>query len=308
MRKILVITLILIAGLFLFAASQISAQPACEIDVDCDDGLYCTGIEVCAAGSCQAGPPPCPPYSICDEASSECLCSSDADCDDGLYCNGVETCGSFSGTCDLTFDFNVDYPCLDCLPNFEDCDCNEATDSCQPVNLTVGSGFGLPGTTDNLVNVSLDTLFVGVNGIQLDVCDPDTFLTCTGCEIVGRTPSEFNCSAVERPDGCCRISFARSLSGTFIDTGTGPVVTINYSVDMSAPTGACRILDPQQVLVASVANTPLDVDATPGDFCFTSPPPSQSSIPTLSEWGIIIFLTLILGISVVTLYRRREIK
>ena len=35
--------------------------------------------------------------------------------------------------------------------------------------------------------------------------------------------------------------------------------------------------------------------------------PSNQAIPTLSEWGMIIFMTLILGISVVMLYRRREI-
>jgi hypothetical protein len=283
-------------------------QRNCTTDVECNDGLWCTGDEVCAAGSCQAGPPPCPPFSICDEASSECLCSSDPDCDDGLYCNGVETCDSFSGTCDITFDFFPDYPCLDCLPNLDDCDCNEVTDSCQPVNLTVGSGSGLPGTTDNPVTVSLDTLFMEVATIQTEVCDVDDNLTCTGCEIAGRTPSTLSCVATELPSGCCQILlFDSSLSGAFIDTGTGPVFTINYSVDPSAYVGACRLLEPRHNGVATVNLFPLDVDATPGDFCFTSPPPSQSSIPTLSEWGIIIFLTLILGISVVILYRRQEI-
>ena len=36
-------------------------------------------------------------------------------------------------------------------------------------------------------------------------------------------------------------------------------------------------------------------------------PPQPSGIPTLSEWGIIIFMTLILGISIVMLYRRKKI-
>ena len=34
-------------------------------------------------------------------------------------------------------------------------------------------------------------------------------------------------------------------------------------------------------------------------------PPSASQIPTLSEWGMIIFMTIILGIGVVTILRRR---
>ena len=33
----------------------------------------------------------------------------------------------------------------------------------------------------------------------------------------------------------------------------------------------------------------------------------NQAIPTLSEWGILIFMTLILGISVVMLYRRRKV-
>ena len=40
-----------------------------------------------------------------------------------------------------------------------------------------------------------------------------------------------------------------------------------------------------------------------GDVCDTG----DAAIPTLNEWGMIIFMTLILGISVIMLYRRREI-
>jgi hypothetical protein len=41
-----------------------------------------------------------------------------------------------------------------------------------------------------------------------------------------------------------------------------------------------------------------------GDVCEL---PSAAAIPTLSEWGIIIFMTIILGIGVVTLVRRRMV-
>ncbi len=244
----------------------------CLDNSDCDDNVFCNGAETCAAGSCQTGTPACPPASICDEVSGECLCSTDADCDDGLFCNGVETCGSFSGTCDINFNFQTDYPCLDCVPNFDECDCNEMTDSCQPVTLTVGSGAGLPGTIDNPVVVSLDTLFVEISTIQMDVCDPeDTLLTCSGCQVAGRTPAAFSCVAVEQPDGCCRVVLLDlSLSGALIEPGTGPVLTLNYTVDPAAPLGGCRLLDPQNMAVATSPPLPLAVDPTPGDFCFTA--------------------------------------
>jgi hypothetical protein len=40
-----------------------------------------------------------------------------------------------------------------------------------------------------------------------------------------------------------------------------------------------------------------------GDVCDTA----EAAIPTLSEWGMIIFMTIIMGIAVVMLYRRRKI-
>ena len=43
----------------------------CEIDAQCDDGLFCNGAETCVAGSCQAGSDPCPGES-CNESSDTC--------------------------------------------------------------------------------------------------------------------------------------------------------------------------------------------------------------------------------------------
>ena len=249
----------------------------CLDDGTCDDNVFCNGAETCVNGSCQASPPPCPPLSVCDEVSGECLCSNDAQCDDGLFCNGVETCGNFSGTCDIDFNYSTDYPCLDCLPNLDDCDCNEGTNTCQPVTLTVGSGTGLPGSVDNPVPVSLDTLFQDIGAVQMDVCDPETILlTCSGCETTGRTPGAFSCAAVEQPNGCCRVALLDlSLSGAIIPAGAGPILTINYTADPAAPAGGCRLLDPQNVQVANATLLPLAVDVIPGDFCFSAS--SQSS-------------------------------
>ena len=45
--------------------------PECAVDADCDDGLFCTGVETCAEGTCVAGTDPCP-GKTCDEAGGSC--------------------------------------------------------------------------------------------------------------------------------------------------------------------------------------------------------------------------------------------
>jgi hypothetical protein len=56
----------------------------CTSDAECDDGLFCNGIEVCGdRGTCPRGDPPC--EHGCDEELDECLpeCVNDGDCVDG---------------------------------------------------------------------------------------------------------------------------------------------------------------------------------------------------------------------------------
>jgi hypothetical protein len=239
----------------------------CFNDSDCDDGLFCNGSELCVSGSCQpASSPRCPPLSTCDEVNDVCTCTDNAQCDDGLYCNGVERCNSFSKTCDLTFSYFSDYPCKDCTPTLDDCDCREDIDACVPVTLSVGDGSGLPGTTGNTVAVSLDTLFLDVDVVQLDICDVDDYLTCTGCELTGRTPAGFSCTHAETADGCCRLVLY-VLGISVIEAGTGPIFNVTYSVSAGAPAGECRALNVQNAIV-STSNIPLDVNTAPGQFCF----------------------------------------
>jgi len=106
----------------------------------------------------------------------------------------------------------------------------------------------------------------------MDVCDQENvLLTCTGCNIAGRTPGAFSCAASEQPDGCCQIFLVDfSFGGALIEGGTGPVFTIDYTVNPAAPASGCRLLEPRNVFIANSTNTPLAVDATPGDFCFSA--------------------------------------
>jgi len=71
----------------------------CLADIECDDALFCNGVETCNTfGVCAAGGDPCAD-GICLESNNMCVdCVADLDCDDGLFCNGVEHC-DLSNSC-----------------------------------------------------------------------------------------------------------------------------------------------------------------------------------------------------------------
>ena len=100
----------------------------CLVDLDCNDGIFCNGIESCEDGVCLDGIEPCgtaPGGNMnadcpsCDEATDACVspCFSNDDCDDDSFCNGQEKCEN----------------CL-CLAGVPPCEadltCNEETATC----------------------------------------------------------------------------------------------------------------------------------------------------------------------------------
>ncbi len=61
----------------------------CETDNECDDGLYCTGVETCDNGTCVATGDPCGDGTpLCDEDNDVCVeCLSDDNCTEGQFCD-----------------------------------------------------------------------------------------------------------------------------------------------------------------------------------------------------------------------------
>lgn|GEM_PF-1922894 len=110
----------------------------CSTSADCDDGVFCNGLEKCFDVACQPGSPPCT-SGTCDEQSATCTCSTSTDCndgnsctddtcmggicviipvecDDGVFCNGAERCGTGG-----------------CVPGTPPCEaprCDESADAC----------------------------------------------------------------------------------------------------------------------------------------------------------------------------------
>lgn len=106
--------------------------PFCVSHADCDDGVFCNGVESCNLGTntCVAlsSCPPSFPPTVCNEATDSCdpvECISDFDCDDDVFCNGVESCDLGTNTC---------VALSSCPPSIPPTVCNEATDSCDPVD------------------------------------------------------------------------------------------------------------------------------------------------------------------------------
>jgi hypothetical protein len=117
----------------------------CVTSGDCDDGLYCSGMETCnpATHTCQAGAPPncddgvaCT-IDVCNEATDSCTHTpDDAACDNGLWCDGAEYCDAVLGCQDGAA------PCVDPCEH-----CVEADDACDWCVLDLDSS-AVMGTGD----------------------------------------------------------------------------------------------------------------------------------------------------------------
>jgi len=146
----------------------------CVEDNDCDNGLFCDGVETCVLGSCQSGvavdcsdPVSCTDDS-CNEATDSCdNIANDGLCGDGLFCNGVETCNAL-----LDCQSGTSVACDDVVACTDD-SCNEATDSC-----------------DNIAN---DTYCE--SGEYCDAvsgCLESTCSTCSECELFWGVGCDYN--------------------------------------------------------------------------------------------------------------------
>ncbi len=108
--------------------------PVCSSDADCNDNLYCNGIEKCQVGVCQSGTAvDCSGLNdqcnvgVCNEATDSCIAQPANEglaCNDGLFCNVGETCKSgicTGGSAYICNDNNV------CTTD----NCNEENDACE---------------------------------------------------------------------------------------------------------------------------------------------------------------------------------
>jgi hypothetical protein len=203
----------------------------CTTNAECDDGLWCTGVEICYIGFCAAGLPPisCPSdgksctQEVCVEATRACTSiKQDSACSDGTFCNGVERCDPTAAGANATtgcvpgvaINCNDGYSCTDDS-------CDETANSCR-----------------NALNDARCSDNVFCNGDEL--CDPTVGDPSTGCRAATRGCDDgFSCTddtCDETNDTCTHTPVhARCQNGSFCDGQE------TCSPGPGAPTTGCRI-------------------------------------------------------------------
>jgi hypothetical protein len=180
----------------------------------CDDGLYCNGVESCHPMlGCQSGTPvncadgvACT-ADACNEATDSCAhTAGNASCDDGLYCNGSETChatlGCQGGTgpdcddgvsctvdsCDEVADSCAHAPDHDACDNDVFCD---GLESCDPVSGCVDHADPCaPPTLCDEPNARCVNCLTDANCNDGQFCNGmETCNTTTGFCVAGTPPS-----------------------------------------------------------------------------------------------------------------------
>ncbi len=220
------------------------ATDACTLapvpdNTTCDDGVACTGSDVCAGG-------------VCGGAPLVGCCSSDAECEDGNPCtsngcDGASTCTSTPkdvGECDDGQYCTVADACHQglCAGAPRDCSaltagctagvCDEAQDSCVGVAVATGSPCADDGddcTSDVCAGTACDHPPTGAPCDDGDACSVADQCVVGGCQGTsyscddGLACTDDACSG----DGACTSVIAAGVcaidGGCFADGATGPV-------------------------------------------------------------------------------------
>lgn len=264
----------------LYSLSVSVVQNGCDFDSDCDDGLYCTGVESCVANLCELGAVPCPGMA-CRESDQTCVeCLGDSGCDDLLFCNGAETCDA-NGICQAGGDpcptqqcRELDDTCVDCFGDLE-CDdgvfCNGA-EVCNASGLCQAGPDPCPGQ----VCVELDETCVDCLGDS----DCDDGLSCNGAETCDGN-AMCQAGAALCPNQFCREA-DQACVDCLSDFNCGDMDECN-GIEVCDPDGVCQpggFADCDGNQIADLCDPNADSDSLPDacDNCPTQSNPNQEDV------------------------------
>jgi hypothetical protein len=240
----------------------------CLSDPECDDLLFCTGVDTCNAyGNCQSSGSPCtaPEFPQCDEEMDDCVeCLTEAHCGDGNPCTDdsctAGVCGNVNNTapCDDDDECTVDDVCAEgeCDPGGPlDCDDDDActTDTCNPATGCVHEAVDCDDSdacTDDDCDTGSGCVHPPTDCDDGDDCTVDSCDPVTGCDhsyeqrLFGDILPNFcppDCPQPDVDDIICLLDDFGDGSG--VDGCSGSV----YSTDL-APCGGDDAIDLDDIL------------------------------------------------------------
>jgi hypothetical protein len=235
---------------------------ACASDLDCADGRFCNGVEVCANGACHAGTPPdcddgiqCT-TDLCDASSDQCAHARQDDlCANEFFCDGAETCDPELGDPVTGCVAQAPPDCSDGIPCTVDT-CNEAQRGCDhaPDDAACSDGLFCNGA-------EVCAIGIGCRSADAPPCDDAIACTIDTCSEADKAcsnlPNDLSCS-----DGKLCNGVERCDPGSLTPTGCvagAPVLCVDDGIACTDErcddlTGAC-------------STTPNNAHCPSGEFC-----------------------------------------
>ncbi|MCH8148818.1 MAG: hypothetical protein IH987_12600, partial [Planctomycetes bacterium] len=259
-----------------------------ELEGVCDDGLFCSGVEVCNDGLCLSSGDPCDGTGLlCDEATDRCACGGLSNCDDGVFCNGAETCVgdvcvSAGDPCHLPTPFCDEV--TDTCTCTSDADCEDG-DACTGVESCDAEGTcrhslvfdcnvnGLEDTCD-LDSEDGESLDCNHNGVP-DECDLDVLHNCCeGAHGAGCNSPQIAACVCAVDAYCCDVDWDR-ICAEQVETLECGLCAFHNDCNGNGVPDACDIDAP--FTSGSESLSPID-DASTQSHTFVSPPPAAGDV------------------------------
>ncbi len=268
-------------------------------DAACDNMLYCDGTETCdPVNGCMSGPAPncndgvdCTVDS-CNESLDQCVHSpQDSQCNDGQYCNGAEACDPTNG-CQAGTPPN----CKDGVGCTVD-SCDEATDTClhQPDSMLCSDGYFCTGA-------EICMLLSGCTPGPPPDCSDTADCTADACNAVSdhctHTPNDAACE----DNDLCTNEFCDLGGCHYVNDKCGACCLPSGPCMSDVTSEQCSTATAQGGVFQGVGSLCAGMDSDndgSDDACDL-----VVTVPTVSEWGLVV-LTLMLLIGAKVWFARR---
>jgi len=107
---------------------------------------------------------------------------------------------------------------------------------------------------------------------------PSDCMTCTDCELTGRT-TLFDCVVFELFNGCCRVIVFSTHPGGVINPGLCDIVTVVCELHEECSEPTCTVQIPENILAADNYGYQLPAYGYQGEVCFLSADADGDGVP-----------------------------